>query len=105
MTENNHNWPVAGPEGKTDREAWKKLVNDMHYWARDLERWGKRVRRDIVTLETQLDYVVDNPGKSPEDYKKQFKAIAEKKHEELGPDEPFKPRDPEDPPPPPWDPK
>ena len=98
-------WPKDGPMGEHDEQAWKHVSNDMNAWGKDLEKWGKRVRRDIIALEQQRDFVANNPGLSPDEYGSEFRRIAEEAHNKVGLKEPYKGGDPEDPPPPPWKPK
>ncbi len=98
-------WPIVGPEGEQDTEAWKKLVKDMYEWGTDLQEWGKRVRCDIVALEAQRDLLAEKLGMSKEDAEKQFADTAQARYAELQIEGCDETGDPEDPPPPPWKPK
>ena len=94
--------PRDPPTGDHDPDAWKKMSNDMHAWGQELEKWGKRVRRDIIALEDQRDFLACNPGLKCHEYEAEFLKIAQQAHEKVGLEESYQAGDPDDPPPPPW---
>lgn len=98
MTPNDYD-PRPGPEGSHDAEAWKQLVNDMHDWGTALEKWGKRVRHDILALEALL---AERFGLSEKEFKAELQKHGEAALKKRGISERYKAGDPEDPPPPPW---
>jgi hypothetical protein len=93
----NSNWkPRERPSAVWGAGAWKKMADDMYDWAKELEQWGIRVRRDIVALEEQRDFMVANPGLSSAEYAAKFVEIYDNIPTTLQAD------DPGPPPAPPW---
>jgi hypothetical protein len=78
------------------------MVNDMYAWGKELETWGKRVRRDILALEAQRDLLAEKLGMSETDRNQAFNKLAGEAHKKVELPGDYPGGDPEDPPPPPW---
>ncbi|HSG82149.1 MAG TPA: hypothetical protein VLC48_07865 [Gemmatimonadota bacterium] len=93
------------PKGKHDPETWQKMADDMWEWATALEEWGKKVRRDIIALEGQRDFLASKLLQTYPEYQEEFRRIAQQAHERVGLEGKYDGGDPDDPPPPPWKPR
>ena len=73
-------------ESKPRPAKWHTIPDDMWEWATALEKWGRRVREDIVRIEEEINDLQKRAGVPETTWGTPDRAAG----------------DPGDPPPPPW---